>query len=174
MRRARRLLAVVCRAGIVASAVLVLSAAVASEVRYYWWSSMPEWTPTQGMTNKEVVLAQGRLWYRRTRVLGLMSAGSPAGLFVVENNAAEGIGLPEPASRLSWRCFKYQHGASGSEVAVDLPLWPLAGVGVIASYFGLRGLRWGRTGRCRGCGYELAGLNGGVCPECGRTADALN
>jgi hypothetical protein len=48
---------------------------------------------------------------------------------------------------------------------VGVPIWLptlLFGVGVLA----LRPRR-ARMGHCR-CGYDLNGLNGGVCPECGR------
>jgi hypothetical protein len=84
------------------------------------------------------------------------------------------IGLPPARHRLSLSCFKSEHGSWGGSATVDLPLWPLAGVGVIASYFGLRGLSRKGAGCCRGCGYDLRGLSSGACPECGRTADALN
>jgi hypothetical protein len=48
-----------------------------------------------------------------------------------------------------------------------LPLWPpaivLIAVGIVA-----RPRRRHRPGRCDTCGYDLAGLKDGVCPECGR------
>lgn len=49
------------------------------------------------------------------------------------------------------------------------PLWPVAVLGG-----GVAGMLWWRTrrvvmpGHCAGCGYDLRGLGGGRCPECGR------
>lgn len=48
------------------------------------------------------------------------------------------------------------------------PLWPMAVLGG-----GVAGVLWWRTrrvvlpGHCAGCGYDLRGLGGGRCPECG-------
>ncbi len=49
-----------------------------------------------------------------------------------------------------------------------VPLWPWLALSVLAS-----GLLWWRAGRrvlpghCRECGYDLRGLSGDKCPECG-------
>ena len=48
------------------------------------------------------------------------------------------------------------------------PLWiaalPFAS---LAGYFWYRDLRRSRPGACERCGYDLTGVAGGVCPECG-------
>jgi hypothetical protein len=53
---------------------------------------------------------------------------------------------------------------------ICLPMWPAApvliAIGVVA-----RPRRQHRPGRCGTCGYDLTGLKGGVCPECGCAHD---
>jgi len=54
--------------------------------------------------------------------------------------------------------------------SIKVPLWMLAAPLVLGvAWVALR--RW-RTppGHCRGCGYDLRGTPGSVCPECGETA----
>ena len=55
-----------------------------------------------------------------------------------------------------------------------VPLWPL--VTVIAAIGGAAfwmGRRIPIPGHCRKCGYNLAGLKGGTCPECGHPVGVL-
>lgn len=54
---------------------------------------------------------------------------------------------------------------------VRLPLWMPAGVFALAGWWGWRVSRRFGPGRCAGCGYDVRGLVGGVCPECGAGAD---
>jgi hypothetical protein len=55
-------------------------------------------------------------------------------------------------------------------VAVFAPMWFVAGVTGLFSFAWMRGAwrrwRWGRTGRCPNCGYDLRSSSG-RCPECG-------
>jgi hypothetical protein len=60
----------------------------------------------------------------------------------------------------------------GRDSVTSIPLWiPLVLVSIpmgLAWRGWLRTRRRQRTGKCRGCGYDLAGLSGGQpCPECG-------
>jgi hypothetical protein len=53
-----------------------------------------------------------------------------------------------------------------------VPLWmPLLPVGAATGLAWLGGRR-ARPGCCAGCGYDLRGLTGGVCPECGEATGA--
>src|SRR5690606_3119238 len=81
------------------------------------------------------------------------------------------------------------HPISPAAGDVPLPMRPIPACFVAdvmlyagAWYLLLRGIpalrRWRRRrrGRCEACGYDLAGVPGGVCPECGgaRSASALH
>lgn len=57
--------------------------------------------------------------------------------------------------------------------SLKLPLWlPAAPVLLILALVAF--IRWRiRPGHCRGCGYDLRGTPGPVCPECGRPALVL-
>jgi hypothetical protein len=57
--------------------------------------------------------------------------------------------------------------------SLKLPLWmPAAPVLLILAVIAF--IRWRiRPGHCRGCGYDLRGTPGPVCPECGRPALVL-
>jgi hypothetical protein len=48
-----------------------------------------------------------------------------------------------------------------------LPLWWPGVLGVLVGMLLLHGARAPRPGHCPGCGYELTGLAGVACPECG-------
>ncbi len=58
---------------------------------------------------------------------------------------------------------------------VTLPFWALFLLAAFpAGLLGARAcrrVRWLRTGRCLGCGYDLTGNTSGVCPECGTPAE---
>ncbi len=51
---------------------------------------------------------------------------------------------------------------------VFVPQWVVAAPAVVfAGLLAWRDVRMRGPGRCRGCGYDLRGVEGGVCPECG-------
>lgn len=69
-----------------------------------------------------------------------------------------------------WRMGLVPEVGWGPSKFVVLPMWvPLVGLGAAA--WRLRRARDPAPGRCAGCGYDLAGSRGAVCPERGR-ADA--
>lgn len=61
-------------------------------------------------------------------------------------------------------------GYAGSRAFILLAA--LGAIGVVLMVIGARRriacLRGHGPGRCAACGYDLAGFDGGVCPECGR------
>jgi hypothetical protein len=84
------------------------------------------------------------------------------------------ITRPSSDGPIGWWVDWWRVRPGGPIEWVQLPLWmPLTLVTVPT---GLAWRGWFRTrrreriGKCRGCGYDLAGLAGGtgVCPECGR------
>jgi len=65
--------------------------------------------------------------------------------------------------------YELMTNPSGSR-SWTFPLWPLTALGA-----GLLAWRWVRRvppGHCRACRYDLRGLSGGVCPECGTAVPA--
>ncbi len=64
---------------------------------------------------------------------------------------------PQLSSGISGGYFSFHTALVGVGVAL---MWTIQ---VVYAVFGLRK----RVGCCVGCGYSLAGLSGGVCPECG-------
>ena len=75
--------------------------------------------------------------------------------------------LPRDAYLRRWLpLFRHENGSIGEYWTVILPLWIpalLFGAGV---WWGRRG-EWTGKGVCRGCGYDVRGVVGGKCPECG-------
>lgn len=169
----RRVLGIVARVGVVLATVVMLGLAVVSEFRHVEWQSFPAST-AQGISWSGFDMARGRLWIWWSHTNSVLGGISPGGWFVVDNEVAEMIGLPPARDRLSLSCFRSERGSWGGSATLDLPLWVLAGMGVVASYFGVRGLRRKRAGCCGACGYDLGGLLSGRCPECGERSGALN
>ncbi|MEW6250168.1 MAG: hypothetical protein AB1716_05945 [Planctomycetota bacterium] len=63
-------------------------------------------------------------------------------------------------------------GALGTTALMGLAVLLLAGGALF--FRGLRGRRVGQEPHCRKCGYNLTGLTGDTCPECGGTASGRN
>jgi len=60
-----------------------------------------------------------------------------------------------------------QRGAPGGAQSIEIPLWlPLLMTAVPTVFLIRAALRPG-PGRCKVCGYDLTGVRGLVCPECG-------
>lgn len=70
--------------------------------------------------------------------------------------------------------FHREYGARTSpNMSVCVPLWiPLLMVGGRGGWMWWRALRNPRD-RCVSCGYDLAGLRGTICPECGEDVQVL-
>jgi len=62
--------------------------------------------------------------------------------------------------------FRAVRSSSGAGRGLFVPLWAFGVPAVAMLAFGLTGRVRTRI-PCAKCGYELAGLSGGVCPECG-------
>lgn len=74
-------------------------------------------------------------------------------------------GVSEASTAIPWRVM-------WRGLAVDsLAFGALIGV-PITMFVEIRRWRRGRRGRCLGCGYDLSGTAGGVCPECGKETAA--
>ena len=52
-------------------------------------------------------------------------------------------------------------------VSVDVPLWPIVAILAIPTAYLWRTDRRAKPWQCAKCRYDLRGLDGGVCPECG-------
>lgn len=64
--------------------------------------------------------------------------------------------------------YRHENGSIGEYWFVVLPLWipaVLLGAGV---WWGRKLGGWRGEGFCRACGYDVRGVVGGVCPECGK------
>jgi len=68
--------------------------------------------------------------------------------------------------------YSYANGSIGTFWIVSLPLWVPALVFGAGVWFGRRMGGWRGQEICQGCGYDLRGLAGSVCPECGRTTQS--
>ncbi len=71
--------------------------------------------------------------------------------------------------RPPWKGWVRRYSTSGSSLsgAVEVPLWPLLALAISPFVVAwVRRQRFG-PGHCPKCGYDLAGLKDGVCPECG-------
>ena len=90
-------------------------------------------------------------------VMRLRGQAEASGTVGVEFGAAEGASV-QPW--FDWRGY-------GAIVPVQIPFWfPLLLIGVPTAYL-WRTDRRAKPWQCRKCRYDLRGLDGGVCPECG-------
>src|SRR5262245_50847387 len=153
----------VWRGGVVAASAVAMGAAVASEVWYFQWERA-EKAPAavRGFT-----LSRGRAWFWCYEFQGATTGWRKPGWTVLRDGMAEACGLSVVRGRLDWRCAKVERGTWGKGWWVDLPLWPAALIGSGASCLVILGYRRRREGCCARCGYDLAGVRGGLCPECG-------
>ena len=73
--------------------------------------------------------------------------------------------------RPDWRPLEFGWKVSGNGYWIVLPLWvPFSIVALPTAWLWWRDHRR-RPGHCRKCGYDLTGLTGGRCPECGTELD---
>jgi hypothetical protein len=92
--------------------------------------------------------------------------------------------ISDPASRARihdlWPEWHFRRAGEGiswlseppSFHSIEIPLWivlVLMSLPTCLAWWGWARARWrARIGKCRGCGYDLAGISTGVCPECGK------
>lgn len=140
-------------AWLVSSVVLVL-AIVTEFVGVEWWSSV-------NLTKLEqtyVIIIRGQVHVGVRGTAGSMNRR-----------------IPPPGAAWMWSARYSQESWMNRALprrirepqrsAVSLPMMPVAMVGAIAALT-LRA-RGRNAGECPRCGYDLSGLAGGACPECG-------
>lgn len=147
----------------VAAAALLAAASFLSLVR-------PVWAGRGGVV---VGVTAGRLEVARSdgdlaRQGNAWAISCPAGM------ASILIG-PQSAWRPTSNAARVTLGTTALSLrVVYVPLWPLLTASVAAA-----GLLWWRVrglvlpGHCASCGYDLKGLAGGTCPECGAGSRAF-
>lgn len=73
---------------------------------------------------------------------------------------------------VAWKPLIFKNQESGLNVNVDVPLWGLCVV-LGGAWALLRSWGWAyHAWQCGRCGYDVRGLTGGRCPECGTGVDA--
>lgn len=143
-----------------------------------WWVEF-EWTLQRGRPAKllgleslRVHLEDTRLvvYFRQERLSPYSSEGWSVMWMHGPADRADGAGWLKESSWWT-RPFLFAHGDKRTlnGQGVDLPLVYPAALMVGWSVWLIRGARRRRRaeGCCTGCGYSLAGIGGGVCPECG-------
>ena len=82
--------------------------------------------------------------------------------------AFQGISRLSTSWRPDWSSLPVFRRRPGGMVMASLPLWLLFfAIAGPAAWLWRRDRRQFTALRCPGCGYDLAGVSGGVCPECG-------
>jgi hypothetical protein len=69
----------------------------------------------------------------------------------------------------SSNCWWFQASMQPGFVELIVPLWAVGVVSGTVCVFASRRSRRSQRGHCTKCSYNLAGLRGDVCPECGET-----
>lgn len=64
--------------------------------------------------------------------------------------------------------FRCKIGSGDAFAMIDLPLWIPGLLFGFGTWWGWRRTRLLEPWQCRGCGYDVRGVVGGRCPECGR------
>lgn len=72
---------------------------------------------------------------------------------------------PKPTKPVVWRT-----PSASAEWEAALPLWSIILIGAAMSAYAWRRCRLLPPGQCPACGYDLAEIGQGVCPECGPTS----
>ena len=118
-----------------------------------WVYVQYSWSQPRRSRYGYVAIHWGAVWYGYGGLVGVPTAPW--------NGLGAGTN-PQPALR--WT----PHVASGLGDVTIVPLWF-----VLVPLVGLSALAWRKTSRpepwcCRGCGFDLRGLDVATCPECGR------
>jgi len=162
---------------LIAPGALTLATSVIALVASGFWHYEYRRWDDNGFSCRYFQIARGRVEAGRTDLFRVMDAG-PAHSLKYQSD------IP-----LRWRwssctsrpvvSFERYWPAQGMcwDWIISIPLWIPAAASAAALvppvYLSMRRKRHGKTGRCVGCGYSLAGLSGDICPECGRTVANL-
>lgn len=143
--------------GVMGAGAAMLAAAGVSEYRAaMWWSAVNLAAPDQAYAT----LCRGEVRVGRRGTGGFFTRAIPAAGFAI-------VSPWRVASDVRGRYWLPGPFRVGQTSGWTLPLYPLGGV-LAAGGAAMTTRRPRMTGRCAACGYDLAGIRGGVCPECGR------
>ncbi|MBX3403040.1 MAG: hypothetical protein KF699_06460 [Phycisphaeraceae bacterium] len=152
MRRVRPVWAVVAAA----SAAVIVASVVGSVATGMGWSW--SWTQTGGGSVRGVAVARGGLHWHDSSAVPMLGGIPIIGRFFTLHIESPG--------------WWFRIRASKQQREFVVPMWSIglaaAAVGVVA----WRRSRRETPGFCARCGYDLAGLLAGVCPECGTASQA--
>jgi hypothetical protein len=122
------------------------------------------WVKTDGQLDFDfVAYNRDNTYYQKPQTGRFMAGFKPTPTFLshaIKDRLHVGRWLPESIN---------VGGLARPQSYIFIPIWMplLLSAGVAAVGWRLRG-RKPRPDQCGHCGYNLAGLNGGPCPECGR------
>lgn len=87
---------------------------------------------------------------------------------------ARGLTFWPRDAAMQWAPAVHTESGEGLNVKVEVPLWLLAGL-FAGAWRGAKAMGWHRQDwQCRACGYDVRGLKGGLCTECGRPIGAVS
>ncbi len=140
----------------------MLGAAIATEfVGVQWWSAVD----LAKLEQVYVIVGRGQVVIGERGTAGFFNRRIPP--------AGVAAYWPREYSQESWmrRVLIMKHTRPQLR-AIGIPLVsPGLLIGALGSWFHWKA-RLPKPGRCPNCGYDLAGLSGGACPECGTLVTA--
>jgi hypothetical protein len=149
--------------------VATAAAWLVSGWRSFHWAGA-DWARTAGGGWGSVSLGRGNLDLVLGRSALDRSGSVVRSVALTEDDLRANLAPRSPGPHWAWsRPRVLTASGPGGSVRVVVPLWLVFGAAALGAP--LCWPSWGR-GRCRTCGYDLAGNRTGTCPECGGTAVA--